>query len=50
LIDVYVEPGLPRQLLEIVSVVTAFAVIWVWLRSNRIALDLARERSRRPPS
>jgi hypothetical protein len=47
LVEVHVAAGLARQLLEVVSVVAGFALIRLWLRGNRVALDLAQARRRR---
>ena len=44
LVEVFVDGGL-RTLLETAVAVAGFGSIWVWLRSNRIALEL--EQSRR---
>jgi hypothetical protein len=44
LVEVRVEAGFARQLLEVGSVVAGFALIRLWLRGNRAALDLAQGR------
>jgi hypothetical protein len=44
LVDVYVEAGLLRRILEIVTLVAGGGAIQLWLRRNRMALDLARGR------
>jgi hypothetical protein len=41
LLEVHVEVGLVRRILESVAVVGGFGSIHLWLRRNRIALDLA---------
>jgi hypothetical protein len=40
-VEVYVSPGAWRRALEIVVTVATFAVIHVWVRANRRALDMA---------
>jgi len=46
LVEVFVDGGL-RTMLETAVAVAGFGSIWVWLRSNRVALEL--ERGRRRP-
>jgi hypothetical protein len=42
LLEAFVEVGLARRILEIVTVLAGFGSMQLWLRHNRIALDLAR--------
>jgi hypothetical protein len=44
LVEVYVEAGLLRGILEAVTVIAGFGSIQLWLHRNRMALDLARGR------
>jgi hypothetical protein len=46
LAEVFVEGGALRKILETLTVVAGFGLIGVWLRCNRIALDLERARRR----
>jgi hypothetical protein len=47
LLEAYVEVGLVRRILECLAVLAGFGSIQLWLRSNRIALDLAQQGPRR---
>ena len=40
LVDLSVESGLLRTTLEAAATLTGFGLVRIWLRSNRIALDL----------
>jgi hypothetical protein len=42
LADAWVEVGGLRTLLELMTVLAGFALLAVWFRSNRVALDLAK--------
>ena len=44
LVEMFVEGGGLREILEAVTVVGGFALISFWLRLNRIALELERGR------
>jgi len=44
LLEAYVPATVPRELFEIIVVVCAFAVMGLWLHSNRGARDLDRGR------
>jgi hypothetical protein len=44
ILEVHVEAGVPRTILEVVVVVSAFAFMRFWMRLNRGAFDLARGR------
>jgi hypothetical protein len=46
LLEVFVEVGLVRRILEMLTVVAGFGSIQLWVRQNRVALDLAQGRRR----
>jgi hypothetical protein len=46
LVELFVEGEGLRTVLEVLAAVAGFALITVWLRLNRIALDLDRGRRR----
>jgi hypothetical protein len=43
MVDVETPEGTARTILEVVAVVLVFGAMAVWVRSNRVALDLGRE-------
>ena len=45
-VEILVEGGAARKALEIAAVIAGFCLVQVWLRHNRIALDLDHERRR----
>jgi hypothetical protein len=46
LLEVFVEAGLLRRILEMLTVVAGFGAIQLWLRQNRIALEMDQGRRR----
>jgi hypothetical protein len=42
LLEIFVDAGALRQILEALAVIGGFALIALWRRSNRIALDIGR--------
>jgi hypothetical protein len=42
LIEMFVDAGVLRKVLDVLTVIGGFGLIALWRRSNRIALDLGR--------
>jgi hypothetical protein len=42
LVEIFVDAGALRQILEVLAVIGGFGLIALWRRSNRIALDVGR--------
>jgi len=42
LLEIFVDAGALRQILEALAVIGGFGLIALWRRSNRIALDIGR--------
>jgi len=42
LLEIFVDAGALRQILEALAVIGGFGLISLWRRSNRIALDISR--------
>jgi hypothetical protein len=42
LLEIFVDAGALRQILEALAVIGGFGLLALWRRSNRIALDMGR--------